>query len=130
MIKKLSVIVALGGFVSLVVSINQILHKGMATLEETNKTLAEVRNSVRGLTKESKDIIHTANQISKDVQDKMDMIDPLLESVHDVGEIIHNATSLAKAPSEPTNNKPLWNEAASNQTVHIKIGEKTHPYRG
>lgn len=127
MLKKISLVVALGGFVSVVISINQILHKGMATLEETNRTLAEVRNSVRDLTNESKAIIHTANQISKDVQGKIEMVDPLLESVHDVGEIIHNATHLAKISSESTNNKPLWNEEGLNQAVHIKIGEKTLP---
>jgi uncharacterized protein YoxC len=129
MIKKIGAVVALGGFVSLVISINQILHKGMATLEETNKTLAEVRNSVRGLTKESREVIHTANQISKDVQSKIDLVDPLLESVHDVGEIIHNATHLAKISSETTANKAIWSEPGLNQTVQIKIGEKTQPYR-
>ncbi|MGW8427865.1 DUF948 domain-containing protein [Peribacillus simplex] len=67
-------------------NVNQTLRKGMGTLEETNKTLEEVRNAVHGLTQESKKLIHSANQITADVKGKMENVDPLLESAQDVGE--------------------------------------------
>jgi uncharacterized protein YoxC len=123
MIKKIGVVVVVGGAVSLIISINRILHKGMESLEEANKTLAEVRHSIRGLTKESKQIIHSANQITESLKSKLDSVDPLLESVHEVGELIHNATHAVKFASDQTANKLPQIEPEINQKVRIKIGE-------
>ncbi|WP_162463242.1 DUF948 domain-containing protein [Paenibacillus psychroresistens] len=125
MIKKVAAVVAVGGFVSLVFSINRILHKGMDTLDETNKTLAEVRKSIRSLTIETKQTIHTANQITKDVRDKIDAVDPLLDSLHDVGDIIHNATHALKTSSEPAEPNVYLKLPETNQKVSVKIGERT-----
>lgn len=96
---KLSVASVSGAVVYLIYNVNQTLRKGMGTLEETNKTLEEVRNAVHGLTQESKQLIHSANQITADVKGKMENVDPLLESAQDVGEMIHNVTSTMKEAS-------------------------------
>ena len=96
---KLSVASVSGAVVYLIYNVNQTLRKGMGTLEETNKTLEEVRNAVHGLTQESKQLIHSANQITADVKGKMENVDPLLESAQDVGEMIHNVTSSMKEAS-------------------------------
>jgi uncharacterized protein YoxC len=121
---KLSVASVSGAVVYLIYNLNQTLRKGMGTLEETNKTLEEVRNAVHGLTDESKQLIHTANQITVDVKGKMRNVDPLLESAQDVGEMIHNVTHTikearkddgAEIPPNPT--VPL-NQP---EGVHIKI---------
>ncbi|MDO7487354.1 DUF948 domain-containing protein [Peribacillus frigoritolerans] len=96
---KLSVASVSGAVVYLIYNVNQTLRKGMGTLEETNKTLEEVRNAVHGLTQESKKLIHSANQITADVKGKMENVDPLLESAQDVGEMIHNVTSSMKEAS-------------------------------
>lgn len=47
----------------------------MGTLEETIKTLEEVRNVVHGLTLESKQLIHSANQITADVKNQKNNLD-------------------------------------------------------
>ncbi|MFD0051304.1 DUF948 domain-containing protein [Actinomycetes bacterium NPDC127524] len=84
-------------FIWLAVFLIGLLQKGMVTLGETNKTLAEVRNAVHDLTQESRELIHTANQITVDVKQKMRTVDPLLESAQDVGDVIHNITNSVKA---------------------------------
>ncbi|MFD1910521.1 DUF948 domain-containing protein [Paenibacillus rhizoplanae] len=47
------------------------LRKGMTTLGETNRTLGEVRNAIHGLTGEATQLIHTANQVTRDVKGKI-----------------------------------------------------------
>ncbi len=83
-------------FVALVVYLIRILIKGMGSLEETNKTLVEVRNAIHGLTKESKQLIHTANQITTDVKGKIRTVEPIFESAHDVGEALNSVTRTVK----------------------------------
>ncbi|MGE7760355.1 DUF948 domain-containing protein [Peribacillus sp. NPDC097895] len=123
---KLSVASVSGAVVYLIYNVNQTLRKGMGTLEETNKTLAEVRNAVHGLTHESKQLIHSANQITADVKGKMENVDPLLESAQDVGEMIHNVTNSMKEASL-VNTKDLLSTPTVSSTqakaedVQIKI---------
>ncbi|MEB2627884.1 DUF948 domain-containing protein [Peribacillus frigoritolerans] len=109
---KLSVASVSGAVVYLIYNVNQTLRKGMGTLEETNKTLEEVRNAVHGLTQESKQLIHSANQITADVKGKMENVDPLLESAQDVGEMIHNVTNSMKEASLESRPKDLSKPSA------------------
>src|SRR3954468_21324376 len=96
MIIAASVAVIASAFVALVVYLIRILLKGMGSLEETNKTLTEVRNAIHGLTQESKQLIHTANQITTDVKGKMKTVEPIFESAHDVGEALNSVTRTVK----------------------------------
>lgn len=120
---KISVASVSGAVIYLIYNLNQTLRKGMGTLEETNKTLEEVRKAVHGLTEESKQLIHTANQITVDVKGKMSNVDPLLESAQDVGEMIHNVTHSIKEASRNESEIPPNPTAPNNQQegVHIKI---------
>ncbi|QGQ96338.1 DUF948 domain-containing protein [Paenibacillus psychroresistens] len=96
MIIKASVAIIAIAFVVLVVYLIRILIKGMGSLEETNKTLSEVRNAIHGLTQESKQLIHTANQITTDVKGKIKTVEPIFESAHEVGEALHSVTRTVK----------------------------------
>lgn len=123
MLMKISVASVSGAVVYLIYNLNQTLKKGMGTLEETNKTLEEVRNAVHGLTDESKRLIHKANQITVDVQGKMRNVDPLLESAQDVGEMIHDVTHTIKQAAKRDNPPPPNIVIPKNQQegVHIKL---------
>lgn len=103
MVIQISVAVAAIAFAGLAVYLILTLRKGMTTLGETNKTLAEVRNAVHGLTQEASQLIRNANQVTRDVKGKMRTIDPLFESAHDVGEVIQTVTdSVKKAAGIPS----------------------------
>jgi uncharacterized protein YoxC len=91
-------------FSALVFFLIRILLKAMVSLDETNRTLIEVRNAVHGLTGEAKVLIHTANQITYDVKGKIKTVEPLLESAQDVGEMLHNVTSTVKNAAEAIGN--------------------------
>ncbi len=78
MVIQLSIALVAVAFIFLVVFLILTLRKGMTTLSETNKTLVDVRNAIQGLTGEASQLIHTANQVTKDVKGKIKTIDPIL----------------------------------------------------
>ncbi|KIL45527.1 DUF948 domain-containing protein [Jeotgalibacillus campisalis] len=109
-------------FMWLVVFVIRLLQKGMVTLGETNRTLVEVRNAVHGLTQESSKLINTANQVTVDAKHKMRTVDPLMESVQDVGEVIHNITNSVKQATNSRNNgaPPRTNRTPANPKRNIR----------
>ncbi|QUL55225.1 DUF948 domain-containing protein [Paenibacillus tritici] len=96
MVIQLSIAFAAIAFICLVVFLILTLRKGMTTLAETNKTLGDVRNAIHGLTGEATQLIHTANQVTRDVKGKIKTIDPIFESAHNVGEVIQTVTESFK----------------------------------
>ncbi|MFC4779133.1 DUF948 domain-containing protein [Paenibacillus sp. GCM10023252] len=124
---QLSVTLIAVAFAALVVYAILTLRKTMSSLDETNKTLAEVRGSVNELTGEAKKLIRNANQVTADVKGKMKAVDPIIESAHDVGEVIQNVThsvkraalnlgySLPTADSAPTPVEP------SKHSVNVRV---------
>ncbi|GAF08431.1 DUF948 domain-containing protein [Paenibacillus pini] len=62
------------------------LRKTMGSLDETNKTLAEVRSAVHNLSYEATGLVHSATQITADVKGKMKAVNPIIESAHDVAK--------------------------------------------
>jgi uncharacterized protein YoxC len=96
MVTQISIACSAVAFILLVIFLILILRKGMTTLSETNKTLAEVRNAIHGLTGEATQLIHTANQVTRDVKGKIKTIDPLFESAHNMGEVIQTVTESVK----------------------------------
>ncbi|NLP50415.1 DUF948 domain-containing protein [Bacillus sp. RO1] len=91
-----SAVIAAVAFTVLVIYLVMTLRKVMTTLAETIQTLSDARTAVNGITEEAEDLIHRANQISDDVKGKMEAVEPLIESAHDVGDMIHNITSEVK----------------------------------
>lgn len=96
MVTQISIACSAVAFILLVIFLILTLRKGMTTLSETNKTLAEVRNAIHGLTGEASQLIHTANQVTRDVKGKIKTIDPLFESAHNMGEVIQTVTESVK----------------------------------
>ncbi|GGD09850.1 DUF948 domain-containing protein [Pontibacillus salipaludis] len=114
--------VAIGAiaFVVLVVYLVLTLRKVMTTLAETEETLSDVRKSVNGITEEAEELLNEANQISVDVKGKMEAVDPLIESAHDVGDMIHEVTSSMKRTALDKNDRKTVRTQES-QPVQIKL---------
>ncbi|CAH0343939.1 DUF948 domain-containing protein [Bacillus sp. CECT 9360] len=126
MIIKVSVASASVAFVCLAAKLIQ-------TLGETQRTIAEVRNSVSGLTEESQRLIHSANQVTDDIKDKIKSFDPLLESAQDVGEVIHSVTDTVKRSGIIPNNEAPPSETGTThhhpQDAASTVSSKDHPAR-
>ncbi|UXH43287.1 DUF948 domain-containing protein [Rossellomorea vietnamensis] len=115
-----SAVIAAVAFTILVVYLIMTLRKVMTTLAETEKTLSDTRNAVNGITGEAEELIHTANQISDDVKGKMKAVDPLIESVHDVGDMLHNVTSSVKRTALQKS-PPKTIHAQERDSIQIKL---------
>ncbi|AZB41331.1 DUF948 domain-containing protein [Bacillus sp. FJAT-42376] len=115
-----SAAIAAVAFTILVVYLILTLRKVMTTLAETKKTLSDARTAVNGITEEAGELIHTANQISEDVKGKMKAVDPLIESAHDVGDIIHNVTTSVKRATAQ-NSRPKTIHTQGSKPVQIKL---------
>ncbi|RFU69657.1 DUF948 domain-containing protein [Bacillus sp. V59.32b] len=126
MIIKVSVASASVAFVCLAAKLIQ-------TLGETQRTIAEVRNSVTGLTEESQRLIHSASQVTDDIKDKIHSFDPLLESAQDVGEVIHSVTDTVKRSGIIPNNEAVSREnGATNhhrEDAASSVSSKDQPAR-
>ncbi|MFC7322411.1 DUF948 domain-containing protein [Halobacillus campisalis] len=121
-----SVGIAAVAFVFLVVFLILTLRKLMATLAETKETLSDARKSVNSISYEAEELIHEANKISVDVKGKMESVDPLVESVRDMGEVLHNATSSMKRTDlEKENRKTIH----SKETDGTQNKQEIHPVR-
>lgn len=96
MVIQISVAFVAVAFICLVIFLILALRKGMTTLTETNTTLVDVRNAIHGLSGEASQLIHTANQVTKDVKGKIKTIDPIFESAHNVGEVLQTVTESVK----------------------------------
>ncbi|PYZ92275.1 hypothetical protein CR194_15675 [Salipaludibacillus keqinensis] len=121
-----SVGIAAVAFVFLVVFLIMTLRKLMATLAETKETLSDARKSVNSITDEAEDLIHEANKISVDVKGKMESVDPLVESVRDMGEMLHSATSSMKRTALKKENRKTIHTQETNDTQGKK---EIHPIR-
>ncbi|MGR3766315.1 DUF948 domain-containing protein [Rossellomorea sp. NS-SX7] len=115
-----SAAIAAVAFTILVVYLILTLRKVMTTLAETKKTLADTRAAVNGISDEAEDLIHTANQISDDIKGKMEAVDPLFESAHDVGDMIQDVTSSIKRTALHKS-KPKTVYTQENKPVQIKL---------
>ncbi|MCE7792266.1 DUF948 domain-containing protein [Salipaludibacillus sp. CUR1] len=121
-----SVGIAAVAFVFLVVFLVLTLRKLMATLAETKKTLSDARESVNSITDEAEELIHEANKISVDVKGKMESVDPLVDSVRDMGEMLHNATSSMKRTALKKENRKTIHTQETDDTQDKK---KIRPVR-
>ncbi|MEK3722370.1 DUF948 domain-containing protein [Paenibacillus sp. FSL H8-0034] len=117
----ISVVAASAAFVTLTFYLIRILQKGMTSLDETNRTLAEVRTAAHDLTGEAKQLIHTANQISRDVKGKIKTVEPLLESAQDMGEALHSVTHSVKQAAAVLGNELTPKSQGANNKVQIKV---------
>ena len=115
-----SAAIAAVAFTILVIYLILTLRKVMATLAETKETLSDARTVVNGITEEAEELIHTANQISVDVKGKVEAIDPLIESAHDIGDMIHDVTSSIKRTAlQKSNRKTIPTQES--KPVQIKL---------
>jgi uncharacterized protein YoxC len=98
------------------------LQKAMVSLEETNQTLTEVRKVAHTLTKEAVRLIHTASDITADVKSKIESVEPLIDSAHDVGEILHQVTEPIKQAAIQSN-QHLVPPVMAHDKVHVRVGQ-------
>ncbi|MDO3412781.1 DUF948 domain-containing protein [Saccharibacillus sp. CPCC 101409] len=89
------IIVALG-FVLLVFFLGKTLKAAAHTLESTAQTLKEVQKTMDELTYEVKQIVRHTNDITLDANHKLKQLDPVMESVKNLGQLLNEVTLVSQ----------------------------------
>lgn len=99
MIWQISIALIAVAFVVLVVFLIRTLRAAEQSLHKSAQTLQELQITINELSGEVKHVVRQANELSIDLQRKMDQVDPVLESVKNVGEVLNEVTLAAKQVS-------------------------------
>lgn len=101
------------------------MKKTMATLDEANRTLVDVKKSALQATHEATALIHTVNRTVKDVKGRIDTVDPLLETTHEVGDVLHTIAHSVREALSPDEKASSKNDApAPAQDIAVRIGDR------
>ncbi|WP_018978254.1 DUF948 domain-containing protein [Saccharibacillus kuerlensis] len=79
-------------FAVLVVFLIKTLQAGTKTLENTAETLKEVQKTMDELTYEVKQVVRHTNDITLDANHKLKQLDPVMESVKNLGQLLNEVT--------------------------------------
>ncbi|WP_438349102.1 DUF948 domain-containing protein [Paenibacillus sp. FA6] len=102
---EISVVIIAVAFAVLVVFLINTLKAATKSLEKTTQTLQEVQKTIEELGYEVKQTVRQANDITTDLQLKMKQMDPVMESVHNLGEVLSEVTFAAKQLSSTVMDK-------------------------
>ncbi|MFD2328734.1 DUF948 domain-containing protein [Cohnella sp. GCM10020058] len=103
------------------------MKKTMATLDEANRTLVDVKTSALQATHEATALIHTVNRTVKDVKGRINTVDPLLETTHEVGDVLHTIAHSVKealSPGEKESTATAIDTEARSQGIAVRIGDQ------
>lgn len=99
MMWEIGVLIIAVAFAVLTVFVVQTLRTVQETLKETNRTIKELKEDVNEVTVEVQGLIRNTNQITADVRSKMKTLDPLFDSVENVGGALEGVTSSIRQAS-------------------------------
>lgn len=119
MMIEIGVLIIAIAFAVLVLFLIKTLKAATHSLEKTTQTLQEVQKTIDELGYEVKQTVRHANNITVDLQAKMKQIDPVMDSVHNLGEVLSEVTYAAKQLSTTVMDKIKKN--------NVKTSSNTQP---
>ncbi|WP_379131336.1 DUF948 domain-containing protein [Paenibacillus sp. sgz500958] len=99
MIIELSVALVAVAFAILVFFLIKTLKSAKESLDKVSQTLQEVQKTIDELTYEVKTTVRHANDITLDVQGKIQKIDPIMDTVKNLGDVMSELTLSMKQVS-------------------------------
>lgn len=99
MLWEIGVIIIAVAFAVLTVFVVLTLRTVQETLKETNRTIKDLKEDVNEVTIEVRGLIRSTNQITMDVRSKMKTLDPLFDSVENVGGALEGVTASIRQAS-------------------------------
>jgi uncharacterized protein YoxC len=88
----------------------------------TNKSLIEVRTVTNKIADQAEHLLHTATDVTTDVKAKIKSIQPLIETAHDVGDILHQVTDPVKQAAAFGAHHTVKNLTSTNK-VRVGVGQ-------
>lgn len=125
MIIELSVALVAVAFAVLVFFLIKTLNSAKESLDKVSQTLQEVQKTVDELTYEIKTTVRHANDITADVQGKIQKIDPIVDSVKNLGDVMNELTLTVKQVSVTVIEKYRKSRELKQKAGEVAIDEKT-----
>ncbi|AIQ49392.1 hypothetical protein R70723_28545 [Paenibacillus sp. FSL R7-0273] len=125
MIIELSVALVAVAFAVLVFFLIKTLNSAKESLDKVSQTLQEVQKTVDELTYEIKTTVRHANDITADVQGKIQKIDPIVDSVKNLGDVMNELTLTVKQVSVTVIEKYRKSRELKQKAGSVAIDEKT-----
>ncbi|MBY9077046.1 DUF948 domain-containing protein [Paenibacillus sp. HN-1] len=126
MIISLSVALIAVAFAVLVIFLIKTLNAAKGSLEKVSQTLQEVQKTVDELTYEVKTTVRHANDLTADVQGKIEKIDPIMDSVKNLGEVLAELTLTFKQVSVTGIEKFRKTRELKEKAEHVSV-DSTKP---
>lgn len=99
MLTQISIFIIAIAFAVLVIFLIKTLKAAQGSLDKVTQTLQDVQKTVDELSCEVKQTIRYVNDITVDVDHKLKQVEPVIESVKNLGEVLSEVTLAAKQAS-------------------------------
>lgn len=99
MIIEISALIAAIAFAVLVIYLIRTLLTAQQSLERVSSTLAALEQTVNGINGDLQDVVKHANEVTANVQQQLNKMTPLINSIENAGEALEEVTSAAKEVS-------------------------------
>lgn len=123
MIIELSIALVAVAFAVLVFFLIKTLQSAKDSLDKVSQTLQEVQKTIDELTYEVKTTVRHANDITADVQGKIQKIDPIVDSVKNLGDVMNELTLTVKQVSVTVIEKFRKSRELKDKAKSVSIGE-------
>lgn len=123
MIIELSVALVAVAFAVLVFFLIKTLKSAKESLDKVSQTLQEVQKTIDELTYEVKTTVRHANDITADVQGKIQKIDPIVDSVKNLGDVMNELTLTVKQVSVTVIEKFRKSRELKDKAKSVSIAE-------
>lgn len=116
-ILPLAGIIAAIAFLILCIGIVVVLVSVKKNLDHVAKTLDGVEGQIQGITRESTDLLHKANRLTEDIQDKSNRLNSVVDAVKGVGESVQTLNGSVDRVTHSITNNISQNEDKISQVV-------------
>lgn len=99
MIMEISALIAAIAFAVLVIYLIRTLLTAQQSLERVSSTLAALEQTVNGINGDLQNVVKNANEVTANVQQQLNKMTPLINSIENAGEALEEVTSAAKQVS-------------------------------
>jgi uncharacterized protein YoxC len=115
---EVSVFIIAVAFCILVFFLIKVLNSVNQSIAQTEKAIASLQNQMDDLGKETTQLLHQANDVISDLEQKSKSLNPLFQTVHDAGQAAHQlSNSLLQASSTLSKNLKKGADLAAEQNA-------------
>ena len=123
MITDISIAIMALAFAALVVFLIRTLRSLSEVLAQTNAAVHELKHQLHDISLEATRLLRHTNEVTVDVRNKLHSIDPVVDSVKNIGEAVHEVTASVKQASAAVAGTPNKNVTPERVSVLQSVAQ-------